>query len=97
MQVSVIAQEYLKLAVFLFHHRWRCALDCEIMGVNEDTLHLVSGQKKLKYHYRDHDVLPKINKSDMAGTMEVIKEYPRLHHDVVRASLANVIQKAVIV
>ena len=26
-QVSVIAQENLKLAVFLFHHRWRCTFD----------------------------------------------------------------------
>ena len=27
-QVSVIAQENMKLAVFLFYHRWRCTLDC---------------------------------------------------------------------
>ena len=33
-QVSVIAQENLKLAIFLFHHRWRCTLDWEITGVN---------------------------------------------------------------
>ena len=26
-QVSVIAQENLKLAVFLFHHLWRCTID----------------------------------------------------------------------
>ena len=26
-QVSIIAQENLKLAVFLFHHRWRCTFD----------------------------------------------------------------------
>ena len=26
-QVSVIAQENLKLAIFQFHHRWRCTLD----------------------------------------------------------------------
>ena len=25
--ISVIAQENLKLATFLFHHRWRCTLD----------------------------------------------------------------------
>ena len=29
-QVSVIAQENLKLKAFLFHHRWRCTLDWEI-------------------------------------------------------------------
>ena len=47
-QVSVIAQENLKLAIFLFHHRWRCTLDWEIMRVNEDTVHLMTGQKKLE-------------------------------------------------
>ena len=26
-QVSVIAQENLKIATFLFHHKWRCTLD----------------------------------------------------------------------
>ena len=26
-QVSVIAQENQKLALFIFHHRWRCTLD----------------------------------------------------------------------
>ena len=30
-QVSVIPQENLKLAMFLFHHRWRCTLDWEII------------------------------------------------------------------
>ena len=33
-QVSVIAQENLKLATFLLHHRWRCTLYWEITGVN---------------------------------------------------------------
>ena len=32
-QVSVIAQENLKLAIFLFHHKWRCTLDWEITAV----------------------------------------------------------------
>ena len=42
----VIAQENLKLATFLIHHRWRYTLDWEVMGVNEDTVHLLAGQKK---------------------------------------------------
>ena len=29
-QVSIITQENLKLAAFLFHHRWRCTLDWEL-------------------------------------------------------------------
>ena len=45
------------------------------MGVNKDTVCLVTGKKKLKDEYKDHNVLPEINKSDMAGTMEAIEEY----------------------
>ena len=73
-QVSVIAQENLKLAAFLFHHRWRCTLDWEITGVKKETVHFLAGQKKLKDKYKDFNVLLKINKSDMAGTMVSIKE-----------------------
>ena len=60
----VIAQENLKLAAFLFHHRWRCTLDWEITEVDKGTVHLLAGQKKLKDEYKDPDLLPKINKSD---------------------------------
>ena len=65
----MIAQENLKLAVFLFHYRFRCTLDWEIMGENNDTVCLMTGQKKLKDEYEDPDMLPKINRSDIAGTM----------------------------
>ena len=74
-QVSVIAQENLKLAALLFHHRWRCTLDWEITRVNENTVHLMTGQERLNNEYKDPDVLPMIIKSDMAGMMETIKEY----------------------
>ena len=76
-QVLVIAQENLKLAVFLFHHKWRCTLGWEITKVDEGTVCLLAGQKKLKHEYKDPDMLPKINTSDMAGMMESIKEYFR--------------------
>ena len=46
-QVSVIAQENLKLAAFLFHQRWRCTFDWEEMGVWEDTVYLLASQKRL--------------------------------------------------
>ena len=82
-QVSMIAQDNLKQAVFLFLHRWRCTLDWEITGVNEDIVHLMTEQKKLKDEYKDSDMLPKISKSDVAGTMEAIKEYLRLHDGVI--------------
>ena len=72
---SVIAKENLKLAVFLFHHWWRCTFDWEVMGVQEDTMHLLGGQKRLEDKYKDPDVLPKVNKADMEGTMESIEEY----------------------
>ena len=96
-QVSVIAQESLMLAVFLFHHRWRCTLDWEIMGVNEDTVCLMTGQKKLEDEYKDPNMLQKINKSNMVGMMEAIKEYLRSCQGIVRAPLAYVIRKMLIV
>ena len=52
-QVSVIAQENLKQAAFLFHHRWRCTIDFEITEVDEGTVPLLAGQKKLKDEYKD--------------------------------------------
>ena len=36
-----------------------------------------------------------INKSDMAGTMEVIEEYLRLHCGVIRAPFAYIIWKII--
>ena len=64
--------------------------------MHEDTVYLLIGQKKLKDKYNDPDVL-KINKSDMAGTMEAIKEYLRLCHGVMQASLAYIKRNAIIV
>ena len=43
------------------------------------------------------DVLLKINKSDIAGMMEAIKEYLRSCHHVVRAPLAYIERKKIIV
>ena len=65
-QASVITQENLELTFFLFHHQWRCTFDWEVMGVQEDTVHLLAGQKRLKDDYKDPDMLPKVNKADMA-------------------------------
>ena len=60
-------------------------------------MHLMTGQKKFEEEYKDPNVLPKINKSDMAGTIEAIKEYLRLHHQVDWAPLAYVIRKTITV
>ena len=49
-------------------------------------------QKKLEDEYEDPGMLLKINKSDMAGTMEAIEE---LHHGVMQAPLAHVIRKTI--
>ena len=76
-QVSVKAQENLKPAAFLFHHRWRYTLDWEVTGLHEGTVHLIAGQKKLEDEYKDPDMLPKTSKSNRAGTMKAIKEYLR--------------------
>ena len=42
-------------------------------------------------------MLPKINKSDMTGMMESIEEYLRACHDVIKAPLAYIIRKTIIV
>ena len=76
-QVSVIAQENLKLAVFLFHHRWKCTFDRKVTGVHENTVCLLAGQKRLEDEYKDLDVLPKDSKADMVRMMEAIEEYLR--------------------
>ena len=65
------------------------------MGVNKDTVCLMTSQKKLKDEYKDPDMLPKIDKSDMAGTMEAIKEYLKSCRGVVSAPLAYVIWKTI--
>ena len=62
-QVSVIAQENLKQAVFLFHHWWRCTFDWKVTEEHEDTVHLLTGQKTFGNEYKDPDVLPKVNKA----------------------------------
>ena len=61
-QISVIAQENLKLAAFLFHHQWRCTLDWEVTGVHEETVCLLAGKKKLDGKFKNHNVKPKIDK-----------------------------------
>ena len=44
--------------------------------MHKGTVHLLASQKNLEDEYKDPNVLPKINKSDMAG-MESIEEYLR--------------------
>ena len=95
-QVQVIAQENLK-AVFLFYLWWTFTFDWEVMGVQEGTIHLLTGQKRFKDKYKDPNMLLEINKFDMAGTMEAIKEYLRSHDGVVRVPLAYIIRETIIV
>ena len=54
-------------------------------------------KKRLRNDYRYPDMLPEINTSDMAGTMKAIKEYLKSYCGVVRAPLAYIIRKNVIV
>ena len=42
-------------------------------------------------------MMPEVNKADMAGTMESIKEYLRSYCDVMRVILAYVIRKTITV
>ena len=41
--------------------------------------------------------MPKINKSDMAGIIEVSKEYLISHQSVIRAPLTYIIEKTILV
>ena len=47
--------------------------------MNEKTVHQLAGHKKLEDEYVDPNMLPKINKSDIAGMMEAMEKHPRLH------------------
>ena len=67
------------------------------MGVCVDRVHLLAGQKRLKEKYKDPDVLPKVNKANMVGTIEDIKEYLRSCHGFVRVLLTYIIMKAMLV
>ena len=58
---------------------------------------MLPGHKRLKDELKDPHVLPKVNKADMKGTMESIKEYLRSHHGVMRVPLAYVIKKTITV
>ena len=44
------------------------------MGVRESTVHLWADQMRLEDEYRDPNMLPKVNKADMAGMIEAFKE-----------------------
>ena len=71
--------------------------DWEVTGEWEDTVHLLAGQKRVDINKKAPYVLPKVNKADMAGIIETIKEYCRSHHGVIRGPLAYVIRKIIIV
>ena len=42
--------------------------------MHEDAACLLADQKRLKDNYNNMHMLPKVNKTDMAGMMEAIKE-----------------------
>ena len=62
----------------------------------EDRVQLLAGQNRLEDNYRDPNMVPKANKADMTGMMEVIDQYLRLHC-IMRAPLAYIIRKAITV
>ena len=43
-----------------------------MIGVQEDKVCLLAGQKRLKDDHKDPDMLPQVNKVDMAGMIEAI-------------------------
>ena len=58
---------------------------------------LLASQKRLENKYKDPNMLPKVNKADMADTKESMEKYLRSHHGVVRAPLAYIIRKTIMV
>ena len=84
----------MKLAA-LSNHQWRCTLDWKVMVVC--IVCLLAWQKRLQDEYDDPDMLPKVNKANMAGMMKAIIEYLRSHHGVLRKPLAYVIRKTILV
>ena len=65
--------------------------------MNEDIVHLMAWQKKLKDEYEESNMLPKINKSKMARTTEAMKVYVRSCQGVMRTPLAYIVRKTKIV
>ena len=53
-QVSVIAQENLKLAAFLFYHMQKCTFDWDVMGICMHKFCLLGRQKGLKDNYNPY-------------------------------------------
>ena len=45
------------------------------MKVQEGTVYKLLGQKTIEDEYKEQDMLLKVNKANMAGTTEAIKEY----------------------
>ena len=76
---------------------WRCTFDWEMTGVQEDTFCLLPDKKRLEHNYKDLDILPKVNKAALIGTIEAIEEYLRLHHGAMRAPFAYIIGKTIVV
>ena len=93
-QISVIAQENLKLAAFLFHHGWKCSHSWKITEVHENTIYLLANEKD---DYKDPKALYKVKKADIAGTMEAIRDYLRSHYCVIRPPLAYIIKKTILI
>ena len=60
-------------------------------------MHPVAGQRRHKDYYKQQDVLPKINKSDMAGMMEDIEKDLASCHCVMKEPLSYVMRKNIIV
>ena len=77
-QVSVIANENLKL------DRYLPIFDWEAIGVNDNTVHLLTGQRRLEDDSNDPYMLPEVNKVDIAELIKAVKENLRSNCGVVR-------------
>ena len=65
--------------------------------MHKDTVLVLAGWKRLENDYKAPDMLFKVNKADIAGMIEVIKEYLSSHHGVIRTPFAYVINMIIMV
>ena len=63
----------------------------------EDIVHCLAGQKRFEDDSKEPDLLPNVNKADMAKIIEAIKKFLRLCVGAVKAPLAYITKETTIV
>ena len=72
-------------------------LRLEVKEVQEETVSKFRSQMKLVDEQKDPDLLPKVNKTNMAGMIEAIKTYLSSCYGVKRMPLTYIIRKTIVI